>query len=539
MHMKQPLERTEKRLLLLATLLLVAGHFIHLGTQPLYLEEPRRAIITMELLENANLLVPTLLGEYYYNKPPLFNWMLLVFARLAGGFQEWALRLPTVLSLLLWAGLIYFHGRRSVSVRYGWYSALLTLTCGAFLYYFSLIAEIDLFYSLLTFAGIMPLYYSYRSERWLATFMTIYGLAALGFLTKGLPSIAFTGISVLTWLGYHRDWKRLFSWQHIAGGVFFLIIIGAYYAGYSQFHDPAPVLERLWSESSDRTVAGANGIDRFLLHLITFPVNFWANLLPVAGLLLVFPVASIGRPNWKATWQQPFLRFSALMLGANIILYWLSPGTRLRYVYPLFPFAIYLMVWFWLQPKTRRWPLNAFRIGAGVLIHILPVGALAIIWVPDLDFLPYRTALAIAFAILLSGCAWLFWRKPPPKMPPARYTLLVLLLSVGLSRWLFAFTVLPQRAQAGGAYQNQQRAERIHSLTQNAPVHTVGEDKVIAYTSVFYLNRLREKTVRRQDTLIRGEYYLITRDSAWHPQADTLLEYRYNNLDQYLIYLPD
>lgn len=538
--MKQPLDRLEKQLLLAATLILAIGHFIHLGTQPLYLEEPRRAIITMELLENGNLLVPTLLGDYYYNKPPLFNWVLLSFAWLAGGFQEGALRLPTVLSLLAWSGLIFFFGRRSIGLRFGWYSALLTLSCGAFLYYFSLIAEIDLFYSLITFTAIMALFYGYQRQQWLATFMTVYGLSALGFLTKGLPSIAFAGISIVAWLVYQRDWKRLLSWQHILGGFFFLIIVGAYYAAYGTLHDPYPALERLWSESSNRTVVGDSGPASFVVHLITFPLNFWANLLPAAGLLVFFLFSPERQKAWATLHKKPFLLFCLLMLGANILLYWLSPGTRLRYVYPLFPFAIYVLVWFWLQPgRPRHWPAAVFRACAGLLIHLLALTALAILWVPDLDFLPYRTLLAIAFFLLLAGCAWFFWRKPPPALERTRYTMLILLISIGLSRWLFAFTVLPQRAQAGGAYNNQQRAECIHELTQNASLHTVGSDKVIAYTSIFYLNRLREKTVRRQDTLIPNQYYLITRDSAWHPAADTLLEYRYNDLEQYLIFLPD
>jgi len=537
--MRQPLEQLEKQLLMAATLILAVGHFIHLGTQPLYLEEPRRAIIAMELLENGNLLVPTLLGDYYYNKPPLFNWVLLGFVALAGSFQEWALRLPTVISLFLWAGIIYEFGRRYVGVRFGWYSALLTVTCGAFLYYFSLIAEIDLFYSLITFSAILALFYGYERQQWLTTFIAVYGLTALGFLTKGLPSVAFAGISILTWLFYQRDWRRLFSWQHIAGGTFFLVLTGLYYWGYAQFHDPTLVLERLWSESSNRTVAGDSGLGAFLGHLLTFPLNVWVNLLPVAGLLLIFLFANDRQTGWTALRKHSFMWFCFLMLIANISLYWLSPGTRLRYIYPLFPFAIYLLVWFWLQPKMRQWPGKVFRTVAGVLIHLLPLGALAILWVPALDFLPYRPVLSISFALSLSAGVWFFWRKPPSSLERTRYTLLILLLGIGLSRWLFAFTVLPQRAQAGGAYNNKQRAGRIHELTQNAPVHTVGEDKVIAYTSIFYLDRLREKTVRRQDTLIPGEYYLITRDSAWHPEADTLLEYRYNNLDQYLIYLPD
>ena len=46
-------------------ILLIISFFHHLGIQPLYVEEPRRALIALEMLFNRNLLIPTEFGEYY------------------------------------------------------------------------------------------------------------------------------------------------------------------------------------------------------------------------------------------------------------------------------------------------------------------------------------------------------------------------------------------------------------------------------------------------------------------------------------------
>ena len=63
--------KQESFLITSVIILLIVSLFINLGMQPLYLEEPRRAIIALEMIFNKNFIVPTELGEFYYNKPPL------------------------------------------------------------------------------------------------------------------------------------------------------------------------------------------------------------------------------------------------------------------------------------------------------------------------------------------------------------------------------------------------------------------------------------------------------------------------------------
>ena len=58
-------------------LLFVLAYLLNLGLQPLFLEEPRRTLIAIEMLHNKNLWIPTELGVYYFKKPPFFNWVLV------------------------------------------------------------------------------------------------------------------------------------------------------------------------------------------------------------------------------------------------------------------------------------------------------------------------------------------------------------------------------------------------------------------------------------------------------------------------------
>ena len=39
-------------------------------------DEAIRSLVALEMKLSGNLITPTLHGEYYYNKPPLYNWIL-------------------------------------------------------------------------------------------------------------------------------------------------------------------------------------------------------------------------------------------------------------------------------------------------------------------------------------------------------------------------------------------------------------------------------------------------------------------------------
>ncbi|MBK8877265.1 MAG: glycosyltransferase family 39 protein [Haliscomenobacter sp.] len=180
----------------------------------------------------------TLFGEWYYNKPPLFNWVLLLFAWLGGGFREWALRLPTVLSVAGLAVLLFLFGKKYVSARFGMVSALLLVSFSAVLFYFSALAEIDLFYALLVFGGWLAMYHFGERKQYGLMFFLVYLSCALGVMAKGLPSLAFTALSLLAYFVDTRRFRVLFSLPHIAGILFLAALLGGYAWKYAQYNKP-------------------------------------------------------------------------------------------------------------------------------------------------------------------------------------------------------------------------------------------------------------------------------------------------------------
>ena len=99
-------------------ILCIAASFALLGR--LYLpglraEEPRRAVVAQEMVFTGDFIVPHVGGWHYYNKPPLFNWVLAGLFKLFGSFSEVLVRLPGLVGLFLSAFFLYRMSRRYVS----------------------------------------------------------------------------------------------------------------------------------------------------------------------------------------------------------------------------------------------------------------------------------------------------------------------------------------------------------------------------------------------------------------------------------------
>jgi 4-amino-4-deoxy-L-arabinose transferase-like glycosyltransferase len=99
-------------LMALASLLL----FVDLNQPLLEPDEGRQAEIPREMLAHSDWLVPRMMGEVYYEKPPLQYW-LTAWSYLAFGIQPWTARLVPCLAAWLTVLLSYLWGRRFLGAR--------------------------------------------------------------------------------------------------------------------------------------------------------------------------------------------------------------------------------------------------------------------------------------------------------------------------------------------------------------------------------------------------------------------------------------
>ena len=463
---------------LLCLLILPPALLINLGLLPLIADEPIRALVALELKLTGNLFVSTLQGEYYFNKPPLFNWLLLGFFRLFGVVDEWVIRLPTVVALLgMGSSLCYFVGRR-LGWQLGGAAALAFVTSGRMLFYDSGLGLIDTLHALVTYLGFVAVFELGERRRWAALFVVSYAVTAVGFLLKGLPSFVFQGAALVVYFGgVAGQWRRLLTGAHALGLGVLAALVGGYFAVYSHFHPLREYLATLLDQSTQRTVA-AHAWRESLLHLVKFPFDFFSDFLPwtLLGLCLA-------RPGWRQVLrEQPFLRFNALLFAALTPVFWLSPGTIPRYLFVLTPLGFTVAVYFYQQFwAERRWP---HRLVDGVLLAALALVSLSLWYVPFLaqaaqqPGVVWKSALA---ALALAGCTLAFWRLPAQRLLWLGLFLLVM-------RVAFNWFVLPARLLTRDETPYRTAALRVAAIAGHAPIYKL-EDTHLDNDEAFYITR--------------------------------------------------
>lgn len=122
----------ERRPRLAVGLLILGVFLLHLaGTWALPLcdrDEPRFAEASREMLQRGDWIVPWFNNEPRYDKPPLVYWLQITAYRCLGQ-NEFAARLPSVISAALTALVIFGFGRRLAGAFTGFWAAVIFSTC--------------------------------------------------------------------------------------------------------------------------------------------------------------------------------------------------------------------------------------------------------------------------------------------------------------------------------------------------------------------------------------------------------------------------
>jgi len=420
---------------LLACVLLVPALLINLGLMTFIDDEAIRALVALEMKLSGNYITPTLHGVFYYNKPPLFNWILLAFFELSGRFDEFTARIPTVLALLGYAGTVFVIFRR----YYGFFQALLAafmlITCGRILFWDSMLALIDCTFSWVIFGMFMAVYHFFEKKRWPALFIVAYFLGAIGFMLKGLPAMVFLALTLSGYFLFKGAARRLLEWEHFAGMLVFLVVVGAYYAFYLKYNALETVFQTLFTESSKRTVVHY-GWGKTVLHLFSFPVEMVYHFFPWSLMIMYV----FDKQVWNKIQSHPFTGFMAVIFLANIWEYWSSPEVYPRYLLMFVPlvFGVFLHLHFWhaehrtLQVKVLEVVLTGL-VGLALIVSFTPF------FVPRLQVFPAWAVKSIVLAIAVGLAFWKMTRNI------SLWALPMTIIGLLLFRIGFNWFVLPDR----------------------------------------------------------------------------------------------
>ena len=513
--------QNERLVLVGLLILLLFTLFFNLGIYPLYLEEPRRGLIALEMMFQDNFWVPTQTGDLYYRKPPFYNWLIILSYKAFGGYSEFATRFISVLSALFTSAVIYQFFKEKIGDRLAVYSALSYVACLDILFYFSLIGEIDLFYALVTFLVFTSIYHFGVQERYWQLFFIAYLLTAVGFLTKGLTSLPFLAISLLVFFIYEKKFKIIFSIQHLLSILFFIGLLGGYFYMYSLYEDPSGWYTTLFSESADKALGG--GFLALIEHVLLFPLITLANLLPVTFFIPVL----LTKKARKALLSNRLMVFLMLLFLANFMVYWFSAEAKSRYLYPLFPLVIVLLLYS-THKADVTWLKNYIK---GVTLFLLSVATLvfpAMFFVKELEVVDHLLAIAIGLEVLVVLLWWLFFKKKVDSYLVILGVLLVLRLG-------YSFTVPVTRQKTTGAAEDKALGLRIAEITKGQPLYRLGDVRM-SLTIVYYLEAEREAVLYQTDELAEG-YYFVYANGLPDSGYNLIEEFDYHDEPIYLIRL--
>ena len=161
-------------------------------------------------------------GVRYLEKAPLMYWLVALSYRVFG-INEFATRLPVVITMfmLVWLALIW--GKRAFGETGGLYSGLFVATAAGF-YLFTRILIPDALLTLLIAASfyflLAALSDSGPAWRWYVG----YACLALAVLTKGLVPLVFVGMTAIIYLVATGEWRRWREFHLVSGLALFFVI---------------------------------------------------------------------------------------------------------------------------------------------------------------------------------------------------------------------------------------------------------------------------------------------------------------------------
>lgn len=365
MHRNDFILSNESRLQDLAGVffLILAGfvYLSHLAFLPLNVEtdEARRALVSLEMELSGNYSTPTLNGEIYLNKPPLYNWIVVVFAKLFGGFSMFNFRLPVIISSIGLAITVFWFTKKYLGKTIAFFTAFAFLTNGRLLIYDSFNGLIDTTFSWLVYTGFMLVYHFGEKKKWYSLFIFTYLIVAAGFLLKGFPSLVFQGLTLLTYFIWKKKFRLLFHPAHFIGFGVFLLIVGGYYFYYFSVNDlePQALFSNLINESTKRTVA-QRAIKESIINLFTFPFEVLYHFAPWTILI----IATFNQNVKSLIKGNSFVHYSLLVFIVNLVVYWVSPGTFARYLFMFLPLLYSILFFLFFSLSSNSWQHKTVRI---------------------------------------------------------------------------------------------------------------------------------------------------------------------------------
>lgn len=415
--------------------------FFHLGGVPLLdPDEPVYAETPKEMIETRDFISPRIYGEYWYDKPPMYYWLV------AGAYQifgtgDFAARFPSAALAVICALAVLYFGRRMLGQRAGMAGALVLVTSVEF-FYLGKAAVTDMTLTLFLTLSLLCFF-----ER---KYNLYFLFAALATLTKGPIGLFFPVVIALIYLAVTRNLSELKRMKLPMGALIFCLVALPWYAAMYYLHGDAFI----------DTFLGFHNVTRF-----TSPEHpsgvLWYYYIPVL-LIGFFPwTALLPQASYHAYKRGGRKFYELVFFGVwafTVFLFFSIAQTKLvSYILPMYPPLALLAGWYIDQLWSRGWQKRrmAWGYALAALAAVLACGA---VWglgeMPELQ--TGVTALCAAFAFMALGTLVFLWKRQAGR---AFYVNVAGMAALSL---VVAGLLLPAAAPKFSAYQTAKQFEEIY-----------------------------------------------------------------------------
>ena len=376
---------------------LVAGFllFFNLGGIPLLdPDEPVYAETPKEMINFQEFVSPRIFGEYWYDKPPLYYWLV------AGTFQvfgvsEFSARFPSAFLGLLTVLYVYWVGARLFGNQAGVASALILATSIEF-FYLGKAAVTDITLNFCLTVALL----SFLEKR----YYLFYFFVGLATVAKGPVGTLFPGAILFLYFLFTRRWHQLLEMKLPLGIIIYSVVAFPWYIVMYQIHGNAFL----------DTFFGLHNFTRF-----TNPEHpegvLWYYFIPVL-ILGFFPWTAVMVQSVWSSVTNSGRHFNSLIF-LNIwtwfifIFFTISRTKLVSYILPMFVPLAMITGWYVAtlierrirSRRQRSWPIMI------VVLALLFAGGMIVgaEQMPQLTWGAYTAS--IVFVLMALTAAYLLW----------------------------------------------------------------------------------------------------------------------------------
>jgi 4-amino-4-deoxy-L-arabinose transferase-like glycosyltransferase len=309
----------------------IALYLVNLGGYPLYTKgEPREAVTVFDIVHGGGVILPQRAGVEIPSKPLLMHWMAALVSLVAGGVNEFAVRLPSAGLAIAGVIVCYFYVRRLFDNVTALVAALILATTFQYLQA-GTGARVDM--TLTFFMEVAFFEFIFMAEGLTRRRILLYVAIALAVLTKGPIGLILPGLVAVIWIATEKRWSLLRRMNLVRGAIVVLVLAGGWYLAALIEGGPDFFRKQILAENLLRFAGGSDFHEGHIHPFYYMELALFAGFLPWTILLPFVCVRAARAPRAV----DPRLKYIVVWFAAVLIFYNLPQSKRGVYLLCMYP----------------------------------------------------------------------------------------------------------------------------------------------------------------------------------------------------------